>query len=195
MTFACFPVFVCLLEPLFNRLISKNSQQHQSPLISLCQALLCLIGVILVVYQGDNIAAAFLPIMSGLLSAFSFALLTLFNKQVVRTFAPLTLSFYQNLVAAGLLLPILSSSQHFGHIQDWLLIALLGIVFTALAHTLLISALQHVTAFIASLTVSLEPIYGIAAAAVLLNEALTMQVIFGASMVLAVNVWATFRSK
>jgi drug/metabolite transporter (DMT)-like permease len=70
-------------------------------------------------------------------------------------------------------------------------IIILGVVFTALAHTLFNHSLKTVKAHTASIAISLEPIYGSIAAYFLLGEHITLMMVIGGMIVIFTNIWAT----
>jgi drug/metabolite transporter (DMT)-like permease len=69
--------------------------------------------------------------------------------------------------------------------QDLLLLGMLGVVCTALAHTLFITSLRTIPAGIAAVTRALEPVYGILPAALLLGEFPPLRTLSGGAVVLA----------
>jgi drug/metabolite transporter (DMT)-like permease len=68
---------------------------------------------------------------------------------------------------------------------------ILGVLFTAVAHTLFNHSLKVVKAQTASIAVSLEPIYGSIAAYFLLGEQITLMMVIGGSIVIFTNLWAS----
>jgi drug/metabolite transporter (DMT)-like permease len=78
-------------------------------------------------------------------------------------------------------------------LPDMLWLALLGIVFTGVAHSLFIRGLAHVKAQTASVIASLEPVYGILAAALLLAEMPTLRELAGGVVILGTALYATLR--
>ena len=73
------------------------------------------------------------------------------------------------------------------------LLLALGLVCTALAHTLFIASLREVTARTASVVAALEPVYGIALAFVLLGERPDARVLAGGVLIVAAALVATTR--
>ena len=69
-----------------------------------------------------------------------------------------------------------------------MLLVVLGLVCTALAHTLFIGGLAVVTAHTASVIAALEPVYGIALALVLLGEVPGARTIAGGALIVAAAV-------
>lgn len=182
-TFATFPIFVSLIEPIF----------FQKPFYwpVLCQAMLSLVGVILVLSSHNMEVSSLSGVLFGLASALSFAFLTILNRQYVQEISAKQVALYQNFFASLVLLPALLFIDISLSITQLSLLILLGVVFTALAHSLFNYVLKHLTASVVSISVSLEPVYGIFAAYLLLNEALSVMMVLGAIIVILANIWAT----
>lgn len=185
-TFATFPLFVSFLEPL---LFKERFRLH-----TVTQALLIMLGVSLVV-PIDNIDDRVLSgVVWGNVSAFTFALLTLYNRKVVLKESAAQLACLQNGFAAVCLLPFLFFVDFEMSSVDWLLLVVLGVLFTALSHTLYNFSLKAVTGQVASIAVSLEPVYGIIAAFFLLGESLSLSIAAGCVIVIGTNFWASKQS-
>jgi drug/metabolite transporter (DMT)-like permease len=73
------------------------------------------------------------------------------------------------------------------------MLVVLGAACTALAHTLFIASLRRVSAQVASIIAGLEPVYGIAFAAVLLGEAPGVREVVGATLLVAAAIVASRR--
>jgi drug/metabolite transporter (DMT)-like permease len=126
----------------------------------------------------------------GLLAGATFALLSVTNRVLTRSYASLAISLYQDGVAALVLLPALWLVSPAGPIGPRQIIALfvLGLACTALAHTLFIAGLRTVTAQMASLVACLEPVWGILFALLLLGERPTARTLLGGAIILAATV-------
>jgi drug/metabolite transporter (DMT)-like permease len=70
----------------------------------------------------------------------------------------------------------------------------LGVVCTALAHTLFIRSLRALSAHTASVVAALEPVYGIALALLLLGEVPPARTLAGAVLIVGAALYATRRS-
>jgi drug/metabolite transporter (DMT)-like permease len=184
LTFSSFPVFVTVLEPL----LFKTPWRWRDGAI----AALVVLGVALVIPEYRLGSATTLGAIWGLLSGLSFALLQLLNKGYRQRYSAVAIAFYQNLFACLALLAVtplkglaLTTSE-----VVWLLV--LGVFCTALAHTLFIDSLRVLRAQTASVISTLEPVYGIALAALLLEEVPTLRTLVGGTVVLATIVWASW---
>lgn len=182
-TFASYPIWVML--------IGWYRGEAIRPLAMSGQAILIIVGVALVSGLGidahpvENLSGIF----AGVVSAITFAWLTFINQRLVRNLAPLTLTFWQNAVATIWLLPAVALMPFDLAIDDVGKLALLGVLFTAVAHNLLLHAMRSIPAFVVSVTVCLEPAYGVVAAALLFSEPLTLMIGLGIILVLISNVW------
>ncbi len=181
-TFASFPIFVSLIEPLFF--------DESFEVKTIAQALLTFVGIYLVLPEGEFDKGVLAGATWGILSAISFAILTLMNRKFVNHLSAKTVALYQNAFAALFMLPLVIKLTLFPSDQQLMILVLLGVVFTALAHSLFNFSLKVVNAQTASIAVSLEPIYGIVAAYFLIGETLTIAIVLGGVIVLVTNAWA-----
>jgi drug/metabolite transporter (DMT)-like permease len=185
-SFATFPVFVTFLEPLVFPQALRT--------LDVALALLTLGGVALVVPSVQLADATTQGVLWGLLAASSFAVLSLFNRYFVRRYSSLLISFYQDATAVLVLLPFLLFYQQPLTMRDLFLLVVLGVVFTALAHTLFIQGLRGVKTQTAGIISSLEPVYGIVFAALLLAEIPTPRTLLGGMLILSVVLYSSWRS-
>jgi len=132
----------------------------------------------------------------GVVSGFTFALLTVRNRRLAAHRSPIDIAFGQNLWAAVALVPIVAASGDPGAIggRDIVLLIVLGVACTALAHTLFIAALAGVTAHTAATVTALEPVYGIALAALLLGEMPGVRILAGGALIIGAAIAASRRA-
>lgn len=187
LTFSTFPVFTAFLEPLLLR-------ERWSAADALA-ALVTFAGVALVVpeLEWSNAFArgAFWGVMSGL----TFALLSIANRGYVRRYPALVLAFHQDFWAMAALLPFLPFLAPIPDARDVALLVLLGVVFTAGAHSLFIHGLRNVRARTASVIATLEPVYGIVFAALLLGEVPDGRTLGGGVVILGAAAWVSVRAR
>lgn len=180
-TFATFPVFASLLEPLLLR------ARFQARYVWL--ALISGFGVYLAAGFDPGDATSTAGITWGVLSGLSFAFLSIANRQMLNHTPALKVAFFEDLVACIALLPALFILETSWTLKDLLLLALLGTVFTAIAHYLFIRSLQSVSTRTASLVSSLEPVFGILLAAIILLEIPPVHTIIGCVIILLVSLY------
>ncbi|MCH8618439.1 DMT family transporter [Undibacterium sp. TS12] len=187
MGFASFPLFVAMLEPWF---FKEPGSAHDA-----WAAVLVVAGMAMMVSGSSWNDGAVFALGLGILSGFSFALLAMVNRWQGSRIPPFKLAFLQNGLATVLLLPlVLASGDLIGHsAQTWLGLVLLGTVFTALSHGLFMSSLRHVSASFASIVTSLEPVYGMLLAFLILQETPGIRELAGASVILAATAYASYQ--
>ena len=101
------------------------------------------------------------------------------------------MAFYQNAFAAlFLILPILWAGPALPEPGDLPVLIILGVLFTAVAHTCFISGLTTVRVQTASVIAGLEPVYGIIFAFFLLNEVPRLQTLSGGVLIIGTTVAA-----
>lgn len=186
LTFSTFPIFTTLLEPIVN----KESIKLQNLLL----ALIAFAGVALVMPSMDFQQQDTQGVLWGMASGISFSFLALISKGMLTQYSSNTVSFYQNGIAALILAPFFTQSILAGTLSDWGYLLVLGIVFTGIAHTLFINSMKSLRAQTASLIASLEPVYGIALAWIVLNEIPTLKMLLGGALILGVAFYATIRN-
>ncbi len=172
-----FPLFTALFEPLILGVTPSRVQ--------IVAALVTMAGVYVLVPIFDLASATTQGVLWGLLSAALFALLTVLNRKVGRRYGSQVISLYQNGVATLAMLPVLLVISP-APLFEWralLIVLALGVFCTAIAHTLFIAGLQHMTAQLASLLVSLESVWGIVFGAMLLGETPTARTLVGGAII------------
>ena len=160
------PVFVALVEP---ALVGRRFELKE-----LLIATAAVPGVVLVV--GGTPAEMQLGILVGTVSALLAALFGTLNKRYVTHADPLTVTAVELAAGVGFLTvvgPLLPGSEFLfalpGARDAWLLVVL-AFLCTLLPFALSLVALRQLSAFAAQLAVSLEPVYAIVLAIVLLGE-------------------------
>ena len=100
----------------------------------------------------------------------------------------LTVSFYQNVTVFAILLGFLPFSRPFAHeINDWLFLAILGILTTAVMHQLYFYSLKRLSASTCSGFIALEPVYAILFAGLFFGDPVTTIVVVSGVMILAAS--------
>ena len=181
LSFSSFPLFTAALEPLL---------LHQRPRrVQIVAALLILPGIYLLVPSFTFQNQTTLGVMWGVLSAATFALLSVANRWLGRTYPSLLISLCQDGIAAVVLLPVffLTATGSFWTPHELLILLILGVVCTALAHTLFIASMRDITAQSASLLASLEPVWGIIFGVLLLGAIPTASTLLGGAIILSAN--------
>jgi drug/metabolite transporter (DMT)-like permease len=185
LSFATFPVFTTFLEPLFN----KEKITYANILI----AITTMFGIVLVIPEFDFGNSVVKGLLWGLMSGFSLALLSIFSRRYVPSYSSLVVTFYQNMVATVVLIPFLFLLKFELTAGNISLLLLLGTIFSAIPHLLLMHSLNSTKAQLVSIILSLESVYGIIFAIVFLNEIPTVRIIIGGMIIIGVSAYATLR--
>ncbi len=183
LTFSTFPVFVVFLEPLFFREPIRR--------LDVAISLIVFAGLLLVIPDfdlGNNLTQG---AVWGTISGLTFAILSILNRRYVSDYSPLTVALYQDGVACLLLLPIAGNALLQITPIELAQLITLGVVFTAVAHTLFIAGMEQLRAQLASLIASLEPVYGIGLAAILLGEIPSPRELLGGTLIIGAIIYAT----
>ena len=93
----------------------------------------------------------------------------------------------------ALLLPFVAAMGIRPQMGDVALLLVFGIVTTAFAHTLFISSLKDIPARLAGVCSSMETVYGILFALILLGEVPSLREILGGAVILCAVVYAQLR--
>jgi len=130
-------------------------------------------------------------VLWGILSGLSFSFISLGNRKLVQQNSPWLISLYLDGFACSSLLPLLFFIPFSLNFKSFILLLLLGTIFTALAHTLFVRSLKHIKASYASLAASMEPVYGILFAFLLLHEIPSWSTLLGGSLILSAVILAS----
>lgn len=185
LTYSTFPVFTAFLEPYFFK--------EKFLLRDLLLAVITFAGVVLVIPSFELGNQMTQGALWGVVSGATFAILAILNRKHVANYQGSLIALYQDMVASLLLLPFFFIIQPKLSTMDWGLLVLLGFLFTAFSHTIFINGLQTVKAKTASVIASLEPVYGIIGAIILLSEIPSWQEILGGAIILGTSFYATYR--
>ena len=186
LTLATFPLFSAVLEPLLF---------HEKMRVSdIACALVMLGGVACIVDDFSLEGSMAQGVLWGLLSAFTYALLSLANRKFSSGYPASLVSFYEQATATVVLLPALFVLKPSFTALDIGMLAIMGIVFTAIAHTLFIGGLRTVKVRTAGIITGLESVYGIVAALLFLGEIPGIREVIGGAIILAVALYSTLAS-
>ena len=192
LSFASYPLFTTLLEPLFFKEVLRRK--------NVVAALIVICGLAIMATSSEEpnaiISGSVIQgLLWGLLAGFGFSVLTLLNRGYVRNHSPLLLTCWQNGFAALVLLPWSLSESWMISGKEWSLLFILGVICTVGGHTLLINGLRHVKAQIASLLIAgLEPVGAIVFAIFLLGEIPSLQTLLGGLLIVGTTFLITNRA-
>lgn len=196
--FASFPAFIALLDVMLFRERIGRAEGTMLALVTL--------GLVLVTPSFDVGDQGTVGLLWGLASGLSFAGLAICNRRGSRGMDAIQVAFWQNLVVALLVLPLLGLSlapPQVAHSQatsslvtgaaaidwaSWFWLAVLGVLCTGLAHTLFVKSLEALDARSAGMIIALEPVYAIACAWWLFGEEPSGRMLVGASLIILATV-------
>jgi drug/metabolite transporter (DMT)-like permease len=185
-TFSTFPVFTTLLEPVLFR--------EKLRAADVVLSLVAVAGIAILVPSIDPGDATAQGAFWGVVSGLTFALLSLLNRKYVRQHSSVTIALYQDAFAALALVPFVVLARPTVTARDLVLLPVLGVLCTAVAHAHFIAGMRGVTTRTASMIACLEPVYGSLLAVVFLGEVPSVRTAVGGLIVLGVAFHATVRS-
>ena len=188
-TFSTFPLFLTFLEPLAFREPLRAR--------SLVWAVLLLVGVAITVPEFSLENRTTVGILWGMVSSLAYAVLSLANRRLSQHYPARTICLYEQGTAAVVLLPAFFLVRIQWTVPTVCAIGAIGVLCTALAHSLYVAAQRKVRAQTAGLISGLETVYGIVYAMVLLGEYPTPRELVGGAVILAVamaSTWSASRS-
>ncbi len=187
LTFSTYPLFVTFIEPLIFGYKLKISD--------IACALAMFAGVCIIVPEFRMANSSTEGIIWGMCSSFSYAVISLINRKYALKYSGSLIALYEQGTSAVALLPALFILKPAVTAADIWPMLLLGVVFTAGAHSLFISGMKHVRAQTAGMISSLESPYGIAAAALVFSEIPQLNEVIGGAVILAAALWSTLKSR
>lgn len=186
LTFSTFPLFVTFLEPwLFHEKLQKSS---------VAGAVLMLVGVMIMIPEFHIANEMTQGVIWGLLSAITYAVLSLINRRFSGRYEAAKISLYEQAVAAVALWPVTMIFKPSVTGNEICVMLILGVVCTALAHSLFIHSLKTVKAQTAGIISGLESVYGILFAFLILKEVPSLREVLGGFLILCVVFWQTVKS-
>lgn len=186
-TFSTFPLFLTFIEPvLFHEKLKKQS---------IVSAIVLFIGVLITIPEFSMANHTTIGIIWGMLSSFTYAILTLANRYFSARYAARTVCLYEQGSAAVVLLPALFLVEASWRIQDIAGVAFVGFICTAFAHSLYISAQKSVRAQTAGIVSGMETVYGIVYALLFLGEIPSVRELIGGAVILSVAMYSSIKSE
>jgi drug/metabolite transporter (DMT)-like permease len=185
--FASFPAFVLLLEALLRERSLRASEWGTTLLVTA--------GLLLLVPEFSLDNSTVQGLLWGLISGASFAVLAVVNRRLAAQRSPNAIAQWQNGIAAAVLLPLAALAPATTTLRDLGLLLVLGVLCTALSHTLFIRSLRTLSAHVASVVAALEPVYGIALAFLLLGEKPALRTLSGMVLIVAAAMLASRRPR
>ncbi len=187
LSFSTFPLFVAMVEPL----VLKRKPTR----LEVITSIIILVGVYILVPSASLSSQIFQAVLWGIVSAATFAVLSVYNRHLGQAHHSAVISFYQLATASIILIPLVVWGINH---EPWRAIvvpqlAFLGIICTTVAHTIFITSLRTISAMQASVFASLEPVWGIAFAIVLLHEYPSLRSLIGGTLIISATLMVAMR--
>lgn len=160
---------------------------QRATLFDIASVLFCFCGCLLVVPKFDLQSKATLGMLLGVFSAFLYACLPLLHQNI-QHISTLTRTWGQSTFAFIVFLPLAGFSDWNLNTNDWLMLAILGVFCTFIAHSLWVKASTELPGIITSLVYYLYLPLAILLSAIFLGEQLSLRMGVGAAMILSANI-------
>lgn len=172
-----YPVFTAFLEPvLFKTRFNK---------VHLFLGLLVLSGIYFLSPEFDLQNDYFIAVIFGIASAIFYSFRNLLMKREVERYNGTVLMFYQILVVSVLLLPSVFFGNFEHVLSQWKPLLVLAVLTTCVGHTLFLKSFKNFSITAASIMSSIQPVYGIALAAIFLSEIPSIKTLFGGILIIS----------
>jgi RarD protein len=182
-----YPVITVFLEPFFH-----GEKPH---VIDVITSLAVLFGIYLIVPEFSLDNNTMLGVVSGVFSAFMMSLRNIMQRRYFSTYPASQALLYQTIVVVLTLFAFTDISVTVIEVEQWWLLVLLGVVFTALPHTLFAHGLLHLKAKTASLIACVQVVYAAVFAATFLGEPVSLNVIIGGCIVVSAAMFESLPKK
>ena len=182
-----FPIITVFLEPFFFK--TKLYPIH------LLFGVLIFIGIYMLVPAFDFETEQTKGLIMGILSAIAYSLRNLIIKKRIQKINGSLLMFYQMGITIIILLPVFIIYPLENFVSQIPNLLILGLVTTAIGHTLFLNSLSYFSVATASIMNSIQPIFGILIAFFFLNEIPPIESIMGGGIILITVVIESLRSR
>ena len=175
--FACFPVFTAIFEAIAYR--ERPSTRELQCIAMVTIGLVCLTPSFSLTDTATH------GLLWGIASAGVYGLVAIANRHFAGGMSGMHTCWWQNVVIILCLLPFAAADLVAIPPLDWLWIACLGLLCTALAYSLYVSSLTALKARQAAIIITLEPVYAILVAWLLFADTPGLGIVLGGTLILA----------
>ena len=179
-----FPIMTVFLEPLFH-----GEKPHFKDVVS---ALIVIFGIYLMIPEFSLNNQTTQGLVWGLLSAFLFSIRNIMQGHYFKSYSARQSLFYQTLVTFIVLVPFTIDQINMVTFQQWQMLFILGILFTALPHILFAFSLLNLKAKTVSLVACIQVAYASLFALIILNEIPNNSVILGGLIIVLTAMYESY---
>lgn len=176
-----YPVVTVFLEPWL-----KRTKLDWRDVLS---GLLVLFGIYCLVPEFNVDNSTTQGVIWGVVSAVTFAVRNLLLSHWFSDQSAARSMGYQVLIVALFMTPVLLLSNHQPSDKDWWLLICLGIIFTAVTHTLLGFSLRYLKAKTVGLVACLQPVYAVIYEIFLLHEIPDSGTLIGGAIIMVAAIY------
>ena len=185
MGFATAPIWIAIFEPL----IFKRNYK----LIDLICVIFVFIGLLLIPKTYNFADISFYALVWSVICGVLFAIVSISNRMIIskKLADPIAVSFYEYIFACPLAFIVwyyLGMPDSFTNLQNLSYIIAIGTFGTAIAHTLIINSLKHISATSANIMLSLHPVYGVVLSFLIIGEIPSFRMICGGCIILGTTI-------
>ncbi|ACE84738.1 DMT family transporter [Cellvibrio japonicus] len=180
-----YPVVTVFLEPWI-----KRTRLDWRDVVS---GFLVVIGIYCLVPEFDISNNMTQGVIWGVISALTFAVRNLLLSHWFSGQSASRSMSYQVLIVALVMTPVIWLSPHQPTSQDWWLLILLGVFFTAITHSLLGHSLRYLKAKTVGLVTCLQPVYAVGYEIVILNEYPDQATLIGGAIIIGAAIYESVR--
>ena len=183
-----YPIITIFLEPLLCR--------EKLKLTDVFLGLIVTFGILVIVVGHSSSNHILQGVFWGVLSAFLFSVRTILSRSYVKRYPGEVVLMYQIGVTAVVLMPFLFVNHiHMSNTHNHIFnIVLLGIIFTALPHSLYTKSLKTLKAKTIGIIGALQPLLAILIAALVLGEIPGIRVLFGGAIIISAVIYESHNS-
>jgi drug/metabolite transporter (DMT)-like permease len=178
-----YPLFTALLEPV---LLDKPFELRHFPL-----TVFALIGLYFLVPEFSINNNYTLGILIGLVSSITYSIRNILMKKNISSTSSSVMMFYQLTGIAIILVPtLLWFDLDFTHdiiVSNWQPLLILGLLTTAVSHTLFVGSFKHFSVTTVSILSNLTPLFGIGLGIWVLDEIPEGNIYIGGTIVLSLT--------
>lgn len=182
-----FPVITVFLEPLFH-----GERPH---IVDITSGLAVLLGIYLLMPAVELNNETTQGVLWGVLSAVLFSLRNIIQRKHCSHITARHALLYQSMTVIVVLLPFGAAIVPQVTAFQWWQLLLLGVVFTALPHTLFAHSLLHLKAKTASLVACMQVFYATLFAAIVIGEIPALTTVSGGLIIIAAAMYESFFRK